>query len=359
MKKISALVLALVLLVVCMPLMLGVADTLPEVRSTYAANDAANSPRNGVVLKYGDLNNDGKINVRDLGLLQQSLNGWDVEINASAADLNNDGKVNIRDLGMLQQYLNGWDVKLPDAPSTPTEPTTPPTEPTTPPTEPTTPPTEPTTPPTEPTTPPEPETYTVVFKDYDGSVLKSVTVNCGESAAAPADPVRPGYTFTGWDKDFSNITADLVVKATYVAIPVSTDATIYLESVTVNKGTNEVQMNVRVRNNPGIMTATLTVNVDDAVLGFKSATKTGYDNLFLTAPGSKQTASPYNFLLDGMELSDEDKVDGVLFTITFTIKDKTATGTYAVDLSYAEGDITNENYEWLNIAVEDGTITIK
>ena len=72
MKKISALVLALVLLVVCMPLMLGVADTLPEVRSTYAANDAANSPRNGVVLKYGDLNNDGKINVRDLGLLQQS-----------------------------------------------------------------------------------------------------------------------------------------------------------------------------------------------------------------------------------------------------------------------------------------------
>ena len=340
MKKISALVFALVLLVVCMPLMLGAADTLPEVKSTYAANDAAaaKAPRNGAVLKYGDLNNDGKINLRDLGLLQQHLNGWETTANTAAGDLNSDGKVNLRDLGLLQQYLNGWDVKLPDAPSTPTEPTTPPTEP---------------------TTPPEPETYTVVFKDFDGSVLKTVTVNAGAGAAAPADPVRPGYTFTGWDKDFTNVTADLVVKATYTANPVSTDATIVLESVTVNKGTNEVQMNVWVRNNPGIMTATLTVHVDDAVLGFKSASKTGYDSLFLTAPGSKQTASPYNFLLDGMELAEEDKADGVLFTITFTIKDTTATGTYAVDLSYVEGDITNENYEWLNIAVEDGTITIK
>ncbi len=60
----------------------------------------------------GDLNNDGKINIRDLGLLQQHLNGWDVVIEESAADLNADGKINIRDLGLLQQYLNGWDVEL-------------------------------------------------------------------------------------------------------------------------------------------------------------------------------------------------------------------------------------------------------
>jgi len=61
----------------------------------------------------GDLNNDGKINIRDLGVLQQHLNGWDgISIELSAADLNADGKVNIRDLGLLQQYLNGWDIEL-------------------------------------------------------------------------------------------------------------------------------------------------------------------------------------------------------------------------------------------------------
>ena len=61
---------------------------------------------------FGDGNGDGKINVRDLGLLQQKLNGWDVTIADGAMDLNGDGKVNIRDLGLLQQYLNGWDVTL-------------------------------------------------------------------------------------------------------------------------------------------------------------------------------------------------------------------------------------------------------
>lgn len=60
----------------------------------------------------GDLNGDGKINVRDLGVLQQFINGWDVPINTAAADVNGDGKTNVRDLGLLQQFINGWDVTL-------------------------------------------------------------------------------------------------------------------------------------------------------------------------------------------------------------------------------------------------------
>ena len=66
----------------------------------------------------GDVNNDGKVNVRDLGLLQQSLNGWNVNIVKAAADVNGDDKVNVRDLGLLQQFLNGWNVELlPGGPS--------------------------------------------------------------------------------------------------------------------------------------------------------------------------------------------------------------------------------------------------
>lgn len=60
----------------------------------------------------GDVNNDGNINIRDLGMLQQYLNGWDVIINEDAANVNGDANINIRDLGILQQYLNGWDVEL-------------------------------------------------------------------------------------------------------------------------------------------------------------------------------------------------------------------------------------------------------
>lgn len=59
--------------------------------------------------------------------------------------------------------------------------------------------------------------YTVRFVDWDGKVLKTERVQEGGAATAPADPVRDGWTFTGWDVDFSNITADLVVTAQYEA----------------------------------------------------------------------------------------------------------------------------------------------
>jgi hypothetical protein len=58
-------------------------------------------------------------------------------------------------------------------------------------------------------------TYTVTFKDYDGTVLNTQVVNYGCGAAAPTDPIRKGYTFTGWDKSFNKITSDTVVTATY------------------------------------------------------------------------------------------------------------------------------------------------
>ncbi len=58
-------------------------------------------------------------------------------------------------------------------------------------------------------------THTVVFKDWDGTVIDTQTVNDGEAATAPESPTREGYTFAGWDTDFSNVTTDLEVTATY------------------------------------------------------------------------------------------------------------------------------------------------
>ena len=58
-------------------------------------------------------------------------------------------------------------------------------------------------------------TYTVTFANWDGSTLKTQTVNHGSSATAPANPTRGGYTFAGWDKAFSNVTSNLTVNATY------------------------------------------------------------------------------------------------------------------------------------------------
>jgi|GEM_PF-2426836 len=58
-------------------------------------------------------------------------------------------------------------------------------------------------------------TYTVTFKNWNGDVLKTQSVAYGSAATAPATPTRTGYTFTGWDKSYSNVTEDLIVTATY------------------------------------------------------------------------------------------------------------------------------------------------
>ena len=54
----------------------------------------------------GDVNGDGRVNNRDLGILQRYLNEWEIDIDAIATDMNGDGNVNNRDLGLLQQLLN-------------------------------------------------------------------------------------------------------------------------------------------------------------------------------------------------------------------------------------------------------------
>ena len=61
--------------------------------------------------------------------------------------------------------------------------------------------------------------YKVTFKDYDGKVLDTQTVKYEEGAKAPKTPTRAGYTFTGWDKTFSKITADMVITARYQKNP--------------------------------------------------------------------------------------------------------------------------------------------
>ena len=61
-------------------------------------------------------------------------------------------------------------------------------------------------------------TYTVTFKDWDGTVLKTQTVEEDSSATPPLNPSREGYIFTGWDKSYSNITANTIITALYTEV---------------------------------------------------------------------------------------------------------------------------------------------
>ena len=96
------------------PLVVGIADPDDNYNAAWQTVEFATIDGSIRVVDYvaGDANSDSKVNVRDLGRIQQYLNGWAVEVHLEASDVTGDGKVNVRDLGLLQQYLNGWDVTL-------------------------------------------------------------------------------------------------------------------------------------------------------------------------------------------------------------------------------------------------------
>ena len=57
--------------------------------------------------------------------------------------------------------------------------------------------------------------YKVVFKNWNGKNLSVQSVEHNTGATEPEIPTREGYVFVGWDKDFSNITSNLVVTALF------------------------------------------------------------------------------------------------------------------------------------------------
>ena len=58
-------------------------------------------------------------------------------------------------------------------------------------------------------------THEVVFEDWDGTVLSTQIVVDGDPAVAPTDPTRAGFSFAGWNADFSAVTTDMTIMATY------------------------------------------------------------------------------------------------------------------------------------------------
>ena len=204
-------------------------------------------------------------------------------------------------------------------------------------------------------------TYTVTFKDWNGTVLKTQQVQYGGAATAPANPTRTGYTFTGWDKAFTNVTADLVVTAQYVqnepvSTPVPSDVPqIVVESKTTSAGST-VAVNISIANNPGIVSMTLHVNFDSR-LELVSVQDTGL------LPGKVHSTvmlNPYTLAWENDSATQNYTVNGTLVTLTFNVPENLEEGDYAVSVSYdSEGyEIYDFNAEPVDFAVVNGKISV-
>ena len=204
-------------------------------------------------------------------------------------------------------------------------------------------------------------TYTVTFKDWNGTVLKTQQVQYGGAATAPANPTRAGYTFTGWDKAFTNVTANLVVTAQYVqnepvSTPVPSDVPqIVVESKTTSAGST-VAVNISIANNPGFVTMGIQVAYDSN-LTLLSVSDTGL------VPGqmfSTEIENPQPLYWANPTATADCTVNGKIATLTFKVADNAEEGEYHIRVSYDYDnyDIYNQSGEAVQFATVNGTLTV-
>ena len=94
--------------------------------AAYGEELIKNSQGDEITIKYGDINDDGSINVSDGVTLKKHLAGMSIKINEATSDVNLDGDINIMDAILLIKHLAGVKIELgvPQQSTTP-EPTTP------------------------------------------------------------------------------------------------------------------------------------------------------------------------------------------------------------------------------------------
>ena len=194
------------------------------------------------------------------------------------------------------------------------------------------------------------EEFTVIFKDYDGTVLKTEEVESGKAAMAPEEPCREGYKFTGWNQPFSNVISEMEIVAQYQKI---TFPTLAVENVTATDGVTNVEVVVQAYNNPGIVGMTLGVEYDENVLTLTNViSQEVLSGLSFQKP--KTYNSGCNLVWYGTE--PDEVVDGIAFKLIFTITESAESGTYPITLTYSTGYDTS--LESIDMEVVNGSIVI-
>lgn len=191
--------------------------------------------------------------------------------------------------------------------------------------------------------------YTVIFRNYDGSVLKTQIVPRGGTATPPSTPEREGYVFICWDKTFDDIQNNTIVNAVFEKI---TKPTIIVDRVDVKSNSKIAEVKVAVMNNPGISSLNLKVDYDES-LTFK---KVEYNN-DLKGQSMKPGQDESPITLMWVSPFEDVKGDWNFATLYFDVSED-ATGDLPVNVTYNTENIYNMKEENIYFDVVNGAVAI-
>lgn len=167
--------------------------------------------------------------------------------------------------------------------------------------------------------------YTVKFIGLNDELLKEENVLYGENANAPVveNIVKNGitYSFTTWDKEYTNVTSNLEIKANYNIIRVQ--ANVYNETLisTVELNINDEIIDTITNNIDTVLTTE-----ENKIISLSKDKLPTLDKLNYKYNYSKLTYSKNEgFRIDVKEIIDEEALNKNTVTITYNINSENAT----------------------------------
>ena len=135
---------------------------------------------------------------------------------------------------------------------------------------------------------------------------------------------------------------------------IPSSAKLVISKVEAGQGST-VRVTVDIQNNPGIIGALLTLSYDPALTLVNVEAGSAWNSLNFTGPATLD--APCNFIWDGVGVADHS--DGSIIVLTFELPEDSYIGAvYNISASYTQGNMINADLEPVDLAIEDGYITV-
>ena len=130
-----------------------------------------------------------------------------------------------------------------------------------------------------------------------------------------------------------------------------------IDSVVASPG-DQVTVNVRIMNNPGVLGATFIFSYDEKLTLKEAVAGEAFRSLSMSKSGN--LGSPCKFTWDGQDILPEDITDGIILTLTFEVAPNAAiSSALFVKASYDAGGVVDTNLNPVQLALTDGVVTVQ
>ncbi len=139
------------------------------------------------------------------------------------------------------------------------------------------------------------------------------------------------------------------------AVNTDSSASLTVETPWTNPG-SEVNVNIVVSENPGILGATIVVSWDECLTLLADASGEAFSHMTYTSP-SRYTSSGTNFVWFGNEVNEA--IDGTALTLTFQVPETAENNEILpIYVTYTYGDVIDKNDHDVTLSITDGHVRV-